>query len=492
MSAFASFADLAAHLDRLGLFRVRPELGRLRLVLAALADRLPSQNSPAHHPANHPAHHPAYHPAHGRAVAVQIAGTNGKGSTSTFIASLAAAHGLRVGLFTSPHFVSFRERIRLNGHMASEAALLEEANLVMDAGGETLTYFEFVTVLAALFFAREKAEVVVWETGLGGTWDAATALDVDMVAYTPIGLDHCAILGDTLGAIATDKAGAMRETKPVFSSPQLPEALHALEKAAHAKKCPFHVTAPLADDVPLGLFGEHQKTNAGLALAVWREMAKRPPLAERLAAAKSELTEATLPGPKKYGPKKCGPETYGPEEYGLATAFIPARLQYVPPQPAISHSDVAQPAFLLDGAHNGHGMAALGKALAQAGISPGAVIFSCLEDKLATDLIPHLRVLATGPIFVPPIPGNPRALPPETIAEAIGLAATPAASMEEAIRLAAAHIAAYLPQEAAARPARHPVLICGSLYMLGDFFALRPDCLDPQRPGSEHGTENGA
>lgn len=425
MNAFASFEDLSAHLERLGLFRMRPELGQLRLVLATLASHAPVRRARA---------------------AVQVAGTNGKGSTATFIASLAAAHGRTAGLFTSPHFVSFRERIRVNGIAVRESVLLEEANMVMAAGGASLTYFEFVTALAALVFARENVEIAVWETGLGGTWDATTALDADMVAYTPIGLDHCAILGSTHAAIATDKAGAMRAGKPVFTAPQSPEALHALTTAAGEKGCPMTVVPPLPDDIPLGLAGEHQRTNAALALAVWREMAKQ-------------------------SGSESSPEN---EAGGLAKAFIPGRFHYVPPCPERGH-----PPFLLDGAHNGHGMAALGKSLARNGISPSAVIFACLEDKLATDLIPHLRALATGPVFVPPIPGNPRALPPETIAERIGLAASPAASVEDAIQRSAAHIAAYMPGEAAARPMRHPVLFCGSLYMLGEFFALRPDCLSP-------------
>lgn len=427
MAAFASFEALAAHLERLGLFRIRPELGQLRRVLAALGENTPLRYAKS---------------------SVQIVGTNGKGSTATFIAAIASAHGRRVGLFTSPHFLSFRERIRINGAPAEEAPLLADANILMAAGGESLTYFEFVTALAALAFSREKVDVTVWETGLGGTWDATTALDVDIVAYTPIGLDHCSVLGRTLAAIAGDKSGAMREGRPVFTAPQAQEALKELEKTAKARGCALTVIPPLEDGRPLGLAGEHQKTNAALALATWRAMA-----AEAGWAVSAEC-----------------------EAEGLARAFIPGRLQYVPPNPQKGH-----PPFLLDGAHNGHGMAALGKTLANAGIAPAAVIFSCLEDKIATDLIPHLRVLSTGPIFVPPIPGNPRALPPETIAENIGLAAYPAASMAEALQKASAHIAAYMAAETANNPERHPVLVCGSLYMLSDFFTLRPDCLLPRQ-----------
>lgn len=427
--AFASFADLSAHLEKLGLFRIRPELGRLRLVLGALAIK-----------------------ERPKAV-VQVAGTNGKGSTSTFIAALGAAHGLKVGLFTSPHFVSFRERIRINGFPATEEALLGPANAIMAAGGASLTYFEFITALAALSFSDGAVDMAVMETGLGGTWDAVTALPVDMVAYTPIGLDHCHILGDTVAAIAADKAGAMREGNPVFSTTQPGNALNALKRAARERGCPFTAcggreTLPMRirdGSVPLGLAGEYQYGNAGLSLAVWRA----------LAAHGAWLTEESR------------------EVAALASAFIPGRLQFIPACPARGH-----PPLLLDGAHNAHGMAALGQALAVRGTAPAAVIFSCLEDKIPTEMAAHLRVLSTGPVFIPPIVGNSRGMSPTAMARTVGLNATPVKDMAEALTLAARHVAERMPEEVAVHPERHPVLVCGSLYMLGDFFSLRPECLE--------------
>ena len=430
---FHSFAELSTHLESLGLFRIRPELGKFQEVFALLLLRKP------------------------RAV-VQIVGTNGKGSTATFIASLAEAHGLRAGLYTSPHFVSFRERIRINGIQAGEDVLLEAANRIMAVGGEKLTYFEFVTILAALVFSPETGkavDVAVMETGLGGSWDAVTALPVDMVAFTPIGLDHCDILGDTVRAVALDKAGAIRPGLPVYSAPQSADAMAALRETAAAQDTPFSLAGgreslppPVRDGhVSLGLAGEHQYDNAGLALAVWRNMA---------AAHGWPVSEAK-------------------ETDALASAFIPGRMQFVPASPKYGH-----PALLLDGAHNAHGMAALGKNLAAKGIAPAAVIFSCLADKHPEELAAHLRVLATGPIFIPPIAHNPRAAHPAALAEAVGLAAVPVPSMAQALARAAAHVAGYMSKEAAANPERHPVLVCGSLYMLGDFFALRPDCLEKQ------------
>lgn len=430
---FAAFAELAGHLAHLGLFRIRPEMGRLKETLARLALPRPK-------------------------AIVQIAGTNGKGSTSTFLAALAQAHGLRVGLYTSPHFVSFRERIRFNGVPVAENALLEPANRIMRTGGENLTYFEFVTVLAALVFSPEAVDIAVMETGLGGTWDAVTALPADMVAFTPIGLDHCAYLGDTVTAIARDKAGAMRNGKPVFSAPQTPDAAKALQEEAAARGCPFAFTGgreelparACSGEIPLGLAGEHQYGNAALALTVWRALAR----ARGWQTAEDKETAA------------------------LSSAFIPGRMQFVPASARHGH-----PALLLDGAHNTHGMAALGKNLAAGHIAPAAVIFSCLEDKNPEEMASHLRVLATGPVFIPPITHNPRATDPATLAHAVGLSATPVKNMAEALVRAKKHIDAYMPEETAAHPERHPVLVCGSLYMLGDFFALRPDCLEPPKKG---------
>lgn len=436
---FAVFADLAAHLEHRGLFRIRPEMGQLKETLARLALPRPK-------------------------AVIQVVGTNGKGSVSTFIAALARVHGLRTGLYTSPHFISFRERIRINGVPVPENALLEPANRIMRAGGEKLTYFEFVTVLAALVFSpdvrdsQNSVDIAVMETGLGGSWDAVTALPADMVAFTPIGLDHCAYLGDTVTAIARDKAGAMRNGNPVFSAPQTPEAAKTLKEEAIARGCPLSFTGGREDlparirsgEIPLGLAGEHQYDNASLALAAWRALARH-----------------------------CGQQSSKTKETAaLASAFIPGRMQFVPASTKHGH-----PALLLDGAHNAHGMAALGKNLAAGHIAPAAVIFSCLEDKKPLEMTSHLRVLATGPVFVPPIANNPRAADPATLARAIGLSGTPVRDMTEALARAKEHIDAYMPEETAACPERHPVLLCGSLYMLGDFFTLRPDCLDP--PGHD-------
>jgi dihydrofolate synthase/folylpolyglutamate synthase len=139
------------------------------------------------------------------------------------------------------------------------------------------------------------------------------------------------------------------------------------------------------------------------------------------------------------------------------------------------------PPLLLDGAHNSHGFAALGLSLAREGVAPLAVVFACLGDKDLETLLPHLWALATGLIVVPPIADNPRAMPPAELAARIGLNAVPAGSLTQALEIAAQHMAVRMPEvfdPACIRARQHPLLLCGSLYLLGEFYALRPDALE--------------
>ena len=464
--AFADFAALAAHLEHLGLFRMRPGLDRMRAALDRLALRRPP------------------------CCVVQIVGTNGKGSTSTMLAALAQAHGLRVGLHTSPHFLSPRERVRLDGAMLPEERWLELANILMQRGGDDLSYFEFVTCLAVMAFA--EADIAVMETGLGGSYDATTALEADLVVFTPIDLDHQSVLGPFLKDIAADKAGAIRPGAPSLSAAQRPEAMAELARVSKMRRSPLldippALAPPDQTRHPLSLEGGHQRDNARLALAAWRHIRDNGPLSldarQRLAAALAKakpddlegraLASAWLPGRFQRIPPLNGPL---PAQQETADATGAACLSYAP-------CSLGWPALLLDGAHNSHGLAALGRALARRNVAPAAVIFACLADKDTETMLPHLRALATGPVFVPPVANNPRAMPPEDLAALIGLNAAPAASLKEALELAARHMAERLPEAFAGQRPDNPLLICGSLYLLAEFYALRPDCLE--RPQSK-------
>lgn len=226
--------------------------------------------------------------------AVHVAGTKGKGSTAAFIASILHASGRRVGLYTSPHLHTFRERIQIDGQPISEQRFADltaeiapfNAQLASDKPdwGEA-TAFEVSTALAFLAFARETLDVVVVEVGLGGRLDATNVLDPRVSVITSISYDHVGILGDTLGQIASEKGGIIKPGRPVVVAPQRPEASETLLRIAgergsellfgerdwqaegHALS--FVATGPWGryDDLQSALVGRHQVDNAGAAIA---------------------------------------------------------------------------------------------------------------------------------------------------------------------------------------------------------------------------------
>ncbi len=422
MRHFSSAADVLRHLDGLGLFHMDLGLERVHRALAAL------------------------HCIRPPFVTAQVLGTNGKGSTAAFLASLGMAHGCRVGLYTSPHFVHPAERIRIDGRPWPEEDWVAPANEVREAAPD-LTYFEFLTVLAILAFARAGVDLAVLEAGLGGRCDATTAVVADALCYAPIAMDHKAVLGSTLAAIATDKAAAVRGPAPVCTARQFPDAARALAKAAAAHSAPLLEARPVDKSATLGLAGPHQRANAGLALTAWQQLA---PLLGKT------------------------PDDVAAQARGLAAAFLPGRLQSVPGGNGL-------PPLLLDGAHNPHGMAALTAALRDAGLRPAGAVFSCLGDK---DWRPALHLLKDclggAPLFIPTL-HNERAAPAALIAAEANRCgpATAHALPEgpEALSQALARAAA-LPD---AGP-RRPVLLAGSLYLLAEFYALHPQWLTP--PGA--------
>lgn len=422
-TTFTTPADIQQHLDSLGLFHMDMGLGRMRRALAALDIARPPF------------------------IVAQVLGTNGKGSTSAFLASLALEHGCRVGLYTSPHFVSPIERILIGGPEQPVCApwpaeaWVEPANQIMAVAPE-LTYFEFLTVLALLGFAREGVELAVLEAGLGGRHDATTAVAADILCYAPIALDHKDIIGPTLADIAADKASAIRSAAPVCSVAQFPEAAKALENAAVAHKASIFRASPAPAGLRLGLNGPHQRTNAGLALAAWQQLA---PMLHKKAE-----------------------DTYA-QERGLMQAFMPGRLQRLPATETL-------PPLLLDGAHNPHGMAALIKALRAEGIKPAGAIYSCLADK---DWLPAAQMLkhylGEAPMFVITL-GNHRAAAADDIAAACNslLPATAQALPQGPHALAEAlDLARALPAASESRP----ILMSGSLYLLSEFFTMYPQGL---------------
>jgi len=204
---------------------------------------------------------------------IHIAGTNGKGSTAHFLASALQSKGLSVGLYTSPHLVSYTERIQVNRTPISEANFLHSLNTVihtlLNQNGPTLTEFELLTCAAFLHFRAQNLEWVILETGLGGRLDATNVVLPTVSVITSIGYDHEAILGSSLGAIAAEKAGIIKPNTPVFSTLQDPRVAEVLTQTAQAQKSPLSFVPPLSTLPPsLPLQGRFQQQNLALAQAV--------------------------------------------------------------------------------------------------------------------------------------------------------------------------------------------------------------------------------
>ena len=201
---------------------------------------------------------------------IHVAGTNGKGSVCAMIDSICRAQGYRTGLFTSPHLVTFRERIRVNGDMISEEAVADGLttirNLVANWDPHP-TFFEVVTALALKHFSDTRVEIVILETGLGGRLDATNAIQSNVSVITSIDFDHEKWLGRTIPEIAAEKAGIIKPGVPVVSACQRPEAEEVIRARAANCRAPLEFVTEPYDETPIALAGLHQKQNAALAIA---------------------------------------------------------------------------------------------------------------------------------------------------------------------------------------------------------------------------------
>jgi dihydrofolate synthase/folylpolyglutamate synthase len=376
---------------------------------------------------------------------IHVAGTNGKGSTCAMLESIYRAAGLRVGLFTSPHLVSFRERIQVNRQLIPEnelVRLVEELQPLLKKfpADNHLTLFEVVTVMALKFFAEQKCHLVIWETGLGGRLDATNIVTPLASVITNIAFDHQQWLGETLAKIAAEKAGIIKPGIPVVTATDEKSALAVIEKIAREKNAPLTTVA--ADGNPplnkfaalyrnaatLPLLGEHQKINAALALATVEVLQKQIPVtAEKI-------------------------------REGLQNVNWPGRLQL------IEKPDGQK--FLLDGAHNVAGVEALRAAL-PAGV-PLTFIVGFLGDK---DWRPMCEILAplAGKIFCVPV-SSARTADARELAKTFR-AANPAAevlvcdSLNEALKKSGS-------RGRSPHQAQDLIVITGSLYLVGEALDL--------------------
>lgn len=356
---------------------------------------------------------------------LHVAGTNGKGSTCAMAAEALRRAGHRVGLYTSPHLVRFHERIQVDGSPIDDAALsarIEEVRAACpwhERGGEgdRLTYFEFATLVGLLHLARERVDAAVVEVGLGGRFDATSAVTPKVAAVTRIGLDHMQFLGDRVDAIAREKAGIFKPGVPaVVASAQPPEAMAALRDEAVRRGAPFHV-APATWSGPVALRGPHQQGNAALAAAALR----------LLDSAGVRVGEEEI-------------------RAGIASTRWPGRLEEVG-------------GVLLDGAHNPDGASALAAALPV--LHPGRpveMVFGVLSDKDHEGMLAALAP-ATRRIHLV-APDSPRARDPGSylaVARRLGADVDVHGSLPEALACARA-------------AASDGALVCvgGSLYLVGE------------------------
>ncbi|MDD2618863.1 MAG: bifunctional folylpolyglutamate synthase/dihydrofolate synthase [Bacteroidales bacterium] len=192
------------------------------------------------------------HP-HRRFPCIHVAGTNGKGSVCHLLASVLQEAGYRTGLYTSPHLKDFRERIRINGHCISQAYVSEFTTAYIDAkkSGTTLapdfspSFFELTTTMAFSYFAENKVDVAIIEVGLGGRLDSTNIIDPLLSIITSISLDHMDVLGNNIISIATEKAGIIKNRRPVLAGKNPPEVYQLLQNQARQRQAPFYLAEEL-------------------------------------------------------------------------------------------------------------------------------------------------------------------------------------------------------------------------------------------------------
>jgi dihydrofolate synthase/folylpolyglutamate synthase len=403
---------------------------------------------------------------------VHVAGTNGKGSTIAFLRAMLEAAGLAVHVYTSPHLIRFNERIVVAGREIDDlllTSLLQECERAND--GAPITFFEITTAAALLAFARTPADVTLLETGLGGRLDATNVVPKPAVtAITPISLDHQSFLGDTIEAIAIEKAGILKPGVPCVVTAQHPHAAAVIRGRAAALDAPlieegrdWHIE-PLASGAlffrtedwavslpPPGLTGSHQAQNAGAAISCARY------LAQTFFSSVGQIgAEATS------GSDEVLRLDAAAIRRGVEAVRWPARLQRL--------DKGRLPALLpdgwqlwLDGGHNPGAAQALARQLAAWRDRPLQVVFGMLRGKDADGflepLAPHMDGLAA--VSIPGEEGGLSAGEAAEIARRHGIKALAAENVAEALLRVAA---------AGGPPGR--VLICGSLYLAGAVLTL--------------------
>jgi dihydrofolate synthase / folylpolyglutamate synthase len=374
-----------------------------------------------------------------------VAGSNGKGSTSALLAAMAAAAGYRTGLYTSPHLESVEERLRIDGHDIPSGRLGDLLTRMIDVAERTTgtppTYFEALTVAAFLWFAEEKVDLGVIEVGLGGRLDATNLCDPLLSLITSISLEHQEFLGDTLAAIAREKAGTFRPGRPALVWIEDPEPAATVRDVASGLGTDLRFAPDLvrfegggsegwngqrirlstpahAYDLRIALLGEHQRRNLALAVLA----------AETLAAHGFERLDANAITSGAAACRWAG---------RLETFDLPGGRR-----------------LLLDAAHNAEGAAALAAFLAILG-RPVDLLFGVLVDKAVPEMLALLAPHAKNLILTKP--PNPRAKDPAEVAALLGnrpgvlVEPDPERALERLLTLGG-----------------EVAVVCGSIYLIGE------------------------
>lgn len=380
-------------LDSLQGSGIRPGLGRMRALLRHLGR--PERACPS----------------------IIVSGTNGKGSTSSTLASILNASGYRTGLYTSPHLVELRERWTISGTMIDGDALsdaIDRLRLAADRAGIVPTYFEALTLIAFIAFAQARCDVAVLEVGMGGRLDATNVVRPLAALITPVGFDHMEFLGTTIRQIAAEKAGVIHRGAIVLTSNDAPSVLAVLRKRAAKFGNTFHV---VTERHATPLAGAFQERNAALAV---------------------RAAEALRPILTRITPKSI--------ERGVAATRWRGRLE------RIEHGGKE---IWIDGGHNAHAIAAVAPFLAERVASPRLLVFGIMSDKDIDDV-----TAAFFPMFDTIIATEPYA--PRS---------APAAQLVEiARRMSIEAVAEPKPKRAIARALasrNHSIVIAGSLYLAG-------------------------
>lgn len=379
---------------------------------------------------------------------IHVAGTNAKGSTIAYLRAFLEAAGKRVHVYNSPHLVRFNERIRLAGTLIETDRLdaaLEEVERINN--GDAITFFEVTTVTAFKLFAETPADYLLLETGMGGTYDTTNVVKHPMgTIITPVDYDHQGFLGDTLGEIASNKAGILKRGAKAVMGIQHDEARSVLERAAHRLgvrplwqgedfhgseqdgRLVYQDEAGLLD-LPLpALIGPHQFDNAALAIAAVRHF--------DLPVDDTALAE---------GLRQINwPARMQPLRHGKLRDLLPS-----------GHE------LWLDGGHNAHGAAAIARSIAAMPPRPLVLVMGMMNTRQPEDFLAPFRDLHPAVVLTLTIPGEANAHDGEEIAAR--------ARAQRFAARAQLDIATALLE--AAKVANARVLICGSLYLAGDVLA---------------------